>query len=42
MYNNKIDTDSQTWKANLWLPKGGEGQIWAMGLTDANCYAYNK
>ena len=39
LYNNKIDTDSQIWKANLWLPKDGEGQIWGMGLTDVNCCA---
>ena len=33
----KTETNSQTKKTNLWLPKGrgrGEGQIWTTGLTD--------
>ena len=26
----KTETDSQTWRANLWLPRGkGEGEGWA-------------
>ena len=35
----KTETDSQTEKTNLWLPKGRkEGQIKSVGLTDINCY----
>ena len=37
----KIETDLQTYKTNLWLPKGrgkGDGQIRCMGLTDTNSY----
>ena len=38
----KTETDSQTWKINLWLPKGrgkgGEAQIRSMGVTDTNYY----
>ena len=30
----KTETESQTQKTNLWLPKGKEGQIRSMGLTD--------
>ena len=33
----KTQTDSQTWKASLWLPKGkwvGKGQIRSLRLTD--------
>ena len=38
----KTETDSQTQKTDLWLPKGrgrGEGQIRNMGLTGTNDYA---
>ena len=37
----KIETDSQTLKTNLWLPKGksgGEGKIRSLGLTDMHYY----
>ena len=37
----KTETDSQTQKTNLWLPKGkgfGEGEIRSMGLTDTDYY----
>ena len=34
----KTETDSQTQKTILWLPKEGEGQIKSMGLTDRNYY----
>ena len=33
----RIETDSQTWRANLWLPKaGGRGVEWtgSLGLVD--------
>ena len=33
----KTEIDSQTWKTNLWLPKGkGGGQIRSLGLTDTD------
>ena len=37
----KTETDSQTSKTNLWLPKGkhgGEGEIRSLGLTDTHYY----
>ena len=36
----KTETDSQTQKTNLWLPKGkgGEGYIRSLGLTDTHYY----
>ena len=37
----KRETDSQTQKTNLWLPKGkggGGGKIRSMGLADTNYY----
>ena len=37
----KTETDSQTLKTNLWLPKGkcgGEGQIRSWGLTYTHYY----
>ena len=36
----KIETDSQTQKTNLWLPKGREwgGTIRSKGLTGTNYY----
>ena len=39
--NYETETDSQTQRTDLWLPKGrGEGKrrIGSLGLTDANCY----
>ena len=51
MWNLKYDTnkpiyktDSQTYRTNLWLPKGwgvGEGWIREFGLADANYYIQN-
>ena len=35
----KTETDSQTWRTDLWLPRGsGEGVGWteSVGLVDAN------
>ena len=36
----KTETDSQTKKKKLWLPKGkgGEPKIMIFGLTDTHCY----
>ena len=37
----KIETDSQTQKTNLWLPKeeaGGGGIHWEFGITDIHYY----
>ena len=35
---HKTDTDSQTERAGVWLPRGGEGKgrAWDLGLADAN------
>ena len=37
----ETETDSQTWRTDLWLPRGkrfGEGMDWESGLADANYY----
>lgn len=37
----EAETDSQTQKTNLWLPKGKgveKGQIWNLGFADPNYY----
>ena len=37
----KTETDSQTERTDLWLPRGrGEGEEWigSLGSVDANCY----
>ena len=37
--NYKAETDSQTWRTDLWLPRGrGEGGGWpgSLGLVDAS------
>ena len=35
----KTETDSQTWRTDLWLPrKRQEGVGWTGGLVDANYY----
>jgi len=37
----KTETDSQTWRTDLWLPRegGGSGMMnWEFGLVDANYY----
>ena len=41
---HKIETDSQTQRIDLWLPKGGEvgeGWIGSLGLADTNDYIQN-
>ena len=39
----KTETDSETQKTNLWLPKGkGWGQTRSMELTDVHCYKIDK
>ena len=39
----KTETDSQTWRTDLWLPWGGEGegQTGSLGLVDTNYYIQN-
>ena len=40
----KTETDSQTWRTDLWLPRegGGSGMMnWEFGLVDANYYIQN-
>ena len=40
----KIETDSQTWRTDLWLPEGwGVKERWtgSLGLADANYYIQN-
>ena len=32
------ETDSQTWTADSWLPRGGSGMEREAGVTDATCY----
>ena len=37
----KTETDSQTWRTDLWLPRGmweGVGWMASLGLVDANYY----
>ena len=37
----RIETDSQTWRPDLWLPKGeGEGMEWTenLGFVDTSYY----
>ena len=35
----KTETDSQTWRTDLWLPRvEGVGWTWNLGLVDANDY----
>ena len=41
---HKTETDSQTWRTDLWLPRGSrEGVGWTgnLGLEDANAYVEN-
>ena len=40
----KIETDSQTQRTDLWLPRGvgGEGIDVSLGLVDANYYIQNE
>ena len=40
----KTETDSQTYRTDLWLPRGrrmGVGWTGSLGLVDANYYIYN-
>ena len=40
----KIETDSQKWRTDMWLPRGnGEGVAWfgSLVLVDANYYIWN-
>ena len=39
-----METDSQLWKTNVWLPKGkcGGGINWDMGFRDAHYHIENK
>ena len=38
----ETETDSQTQRTGLWLPRGrGAGEGWSVGLADANCYIQN-
>ena len=40
----KTETDSQTWRTDLWLPRGreeGVGWTGSLGLVDANYYIQN-
>ena len=40
----RTETDSQTLKTNLWLPKGkdgGEGWIWNLGLACEHYFIWN-
>ena len=34
----ETETNSQTYRTDLWLPRGREGQIASLGLADANYY----
>ena len=37
----KTEAESQTWRADLWLPRGkksGAGMDWEFGIVDANYY----
>ena len=36
----KTETDSQTWRTDLWLPRRGDRMGWtrSLGLVDANYY----
>ena len=41
----KTETDSWIQRINLWLPRGmegGSGGTGCLGLTDENCYIWNK
>ena len=41
---SKTETDSQTWRAELWLPRGdgeGMGGTGSSGLVDANYYIWS-
>ena len=54
MWNLKYDTDehvyeteadSQTWRRELWLPRGkgmGEGERGSLGLVDVSYYIWNR
>ena len=43
--NCNAEADSQTWRTDLWLPRGrGVGEGWSrnLGLADANYYMWNE
>ena len=40
---HKTETDSQTSRSDLWLPRGGEAEGWtgSLGFIDGNYYIQN-